>query len=177
MKAKGKLPDVTLVFKDNQQVKVHKVVLGQNKMDNICKFHMFGYCKLQKECEKKHFEEECKEGSHCKAIKTCEMRHPKMCKIMVMEGLCHYADKCAYKHQIYLNSGGLPNITVQDDVNTLKIEVDNLKSTIKLLIKSRDEEKILKRSIKDLKDEVKQLSASNEYIKEQIALIEEDSDT
>ena len=38
-------------------------------MDNICKFHKFGYCKLQDECEKQPVKEEYVEGYNCKVIK------------------------------------------------------------------------------------------------------------
>ena len=129
---------------------------------------------MKSECEKKHLKEECKEGSHCKVIKTCAMRHPQMCRRYVMEGVCHFAEKCAYKHKTSSNSHG---DTVQDDVHKLKREVDNLKSAVKVLMKNREEEDILKKSIKDITDEVKLLSASNKYIKEQIDLLEKDSDT
>ena len=50
-------------------------------MNNICKFHKFGYCKLKYKCGKGHVNIECLEGSHYKDVQTCALRHPKMCKI------------------------------------------------------------------------------------------------
>ena len=93
---------------DCQQVEGHRVVLTSDwwKMENICKFYKFGYCKLRDQCEKNHVKEECKDGSHCKAIKICVLRHPKMCKRFVFEGICGFGDMCSYNHKKVLNQHG-----------------------------------------------------------------------
>ena len=106
-------------------------------MDTICKFHKFGYCKLKTQCEKPHVNKECAEGSHCKVIKTCPLRHPKMCKWIVMEGVCHYGEKCAYNHKKVFNSQDGNNDKVLEDVKALKADVINLKNTIKLLMQNK----------------------------------------
>ena len=58
----------------------------------------------------------------------------------------------------------------------MKVEVDSLKGIIKTLVKNIEEEEGLKKSIKDIKEEIKILSASNQYIKKKIDLIENESD-
>ena len=93
-----------------------------------------------------------------------------------MEGHCHFAEKCAYAHQKKSNSQNGYNDTVHDDVEKLKVEVDSLKVIIKSLMNNRKEEEFLNKSIKDMREEIKILSASNEYIKKQIDLIENNSD-
>ena len=94
----------------------------------------------------------------------------------MIEGHCHFAEKCAYAHQKKSNSQNGYDDTVHDDVEKLKVEVDCLKVIIKSLMKNRKEEEVLVKSIKDMKEEIKILSASNKYIKKQIDLIEDDSD-
>ena len=89
-----------------------------------------------------------------------------------MERLCHFEDKCAYKHQRILNSQEEYNTNVCEDVKKLKAEVENLKNTIKSLMKNWKEEE----SVEEIKTEIKLLTASYKYIREQIYLLEEDSD-
>ena len=40
---------------------------------------MFGFLKLQNNCTEVHVKREYKEKSHCRMIKTCQLRGPKMC--------------------------------------------------------------------------------------------------
>ena len=54
-------------------------------MEKICKFNKFGYCKYKEECNKDHVNEECKYGYKCEHVKTCALRHPKMCKRIVVQ--------------------------------------------------------------------------------------------
>ena len=145
-------------------------------MDNLCKFHKFGYCKLKTQCEKQHVNKECAEGSHCRVMKTCPLRHPKMCKRIVMEGVCHYGEKCAYNHKKVLKSQDGNNDKVLEDVKALKADVTNIKNTIKLLMQNKEDETILKKLIEDIKNDIILLTASNKYIKEQLDLLEEDTD-
>ena len=59
-------------------------------------------------------------------------------------GLCHYREKCAYKHKKVLNSQD-GNNEVLEDVKGLKADVINLKNTIKLLVQKKEDETILKK--------------------------------
>ena len=88
-----------------------------------------------------------------------------MCKIIVMEGLCHFREKCAYNHQRKDNWQSDYNNDLHDDEKKLQEEVDSLKSTIQSLIKTRKECDQLKKSVEDIKEEVKLLTKSNDDIK------------
>ena len=68
-------------------------------------------------------------------------------------------------HQRISNSQDEYNNTVYEDVKKWKVEVDCLKNTIKSLMKKREEEEMLKESVKEIKTEIKLLSASNKYMK------------
>ena len=69
--------------------------------EEICKYHKFGYCKyIQIGCKSQHYDEICQDGFACKNIKTCFMRHPKLCKMVATKGFCRFGNinKCAYSH-------------------------------------------------------------------------------
>ena len=66
-------------------------------MENICKFNKFGYCKYKEECKKDHVKEECKYGYKCEHVKTCALWHLKMCKMILLEGLCGFGEKVCLK--------------------------------------------------------------------------------
>ena len=57
-----------------------------------------------------------------------------------------------------------------------KVEVGSLKGIIKTLVKNREEEEGLKKLIKDIIEQIKILSASNQYINKKIDLLENESD-
>ena len=103
------------------------------------------------------------------------MRHQKMCIRNVMEGLCHFGAKCAYKRKRMSNSQDDSKDTVSEDLQKLRVEVDDLKNTINILVSNRDQEESLKKSMEKIKAGIKILVASNRYIKEQIDPLEEDS--
>ena len=94
-----------------------------------------------------------------------------------MEGPFHFGEKFAYKHKqispFYYGS----KETVHEDFKTLKEEVNCLKETIKILIENIDEEELLKKSLEEIKAEIRILAASNRYIQEQaeVDLLDEDS--
>ena len=102
-------------------------------------FYKFGFCKFKQSCKKDHVKEECRSGIYCEHIKTCTLRHPKMCKRIILEGLCQFGEKCAYRHYRRPNLQGEGNANVLEKVNSLKAEVDTLKNTLKMLISIREE--------------------------------------
>ena len=63
-----------------------------------CQFDKFEFCRYKQECKRRHFVEECKDLSMCKAIKSCLKRHPKTCKKFV-SGHCRFQMDCPYKHE------------------------------------------------------------------------------
>ena len=143
-------------------------------MDSSCQFFKFGYCKLKDDCEKNHVKEECRDGLQCKAIKTCSLRHPKMCKRVVLEGLCRYGEGCAYNHKRSLHGLRINDDAIQEDINKLKTEVEVLKNTIKLLVSIREEGNILEKSVKDIEGEIKLLKAENKELLKRIQHVEDD---
>ena len=54
---------------------------------------------------------------------------------------------------------------LHDNVKNLKEEVDSLKNAIQSLIKTREEGDWLKKSVEDIKEEIKLLTKSNKEIK------------
>ena len=74
-----------------------------------------------------------------------------MCKRIVLEGLCGFGEKCAYRHEIRNNFIDLEHESVNEDVKILKAEVNMLKKALESLTYIREECEELKRSIKDIK--------------------------
>ena len=56
-------------------------------VENVCRFHKFGFCKFKSDCKNKHIEEICEEKS---CDKKCDKRHPKPCKYFVNFGDCKW---------------------------------------------------------------------------------------
>ena len=142
-------------------------------MEGLCQFHKYGFCKLKDECPNLHVKEECTNGLFCKTIQSCALRHPKMCRRMVLEGLCQFKDKCAYKHKKTMNSQSVDN-DVHEDVKKLKDEVITLKSTIISIVKTREKGDILENTVKGLREEIEIIKASNKQIVEHIKQMEKD---
>lgn len=143
-------------------------------MDNICRFNKFGYCKYKDKCKKDHVNEECRDGHYCESVKTCTLRHPKMCKRIILEGLCGFAEKCAYSHKRRSNLSSLENANIHEEVKILKAEVDALKKVLKSLIAIREESEDLKKAVEDIKDEIKFLDSSNREVVSKIIKLEKD---
>ena len=164
------------MYEENELIAAHRASLISNrrKMDYICKHNKFGYCKLKDECEKYHVNEECKDGIHCKAIKACPLRHPKMCRRIVLEGLCGFGEKCAYNHKTRLNLHGVDNDDIHEDVKKLREEVKQLKITLEVITSIQREGEILKDSIKELEEDIKLLKTSNKALVKRITELEED---
>ena len=137
-------------------------------MDSACPFFKFGYCKLKDDCARVHVKEECKDGLQCKVIKTCFLRHPKMCKRIVLEGICGYKERCAYNHKIGFHVNNVNDGAIQEDVNNLKTEVENLKNTIESLVSIRQEFDKITNSVKDIKKEIYMLKAGNKEVEKRI---------
>ena len=62
------ITDVTLLLEDKKLFEGHRVFLSSDK-DNVCKYYIFGYFKLQNNCTQDHVKRKCKEGSDCRMIK------------------------------------------------------------------------------------------------------------
>ena len=150
------MSDVTLVQKDYHKIQVFSVVLSQvfTNMDYICKYNKFGFCKLKDQCKKYHVNEACKEGSFCGQITICPLRHPKLCKRIVMEEHCKFQERCAYNHKRRHNIQFEEKHELHEDVKNLKAELDILKTTFKSILSVRAEVEFLNNSLKYIKEEI-----------------------
>ena len=59
-------------------------------MSDICQHFLFGYCRYNEKCFKKHVEKVC-DDNKCE-IEMCELRHPKKCLYFEQFGYCKYGD-------------------------------------------------------------------------------------
>ena len=122
---------------------------------NVCRFFKFGFCKFKLQCRYKHVTEVC-DDKKC-IPKTCQKRHPRMCKYFVNYGSCKLGTTCAYAHKIQRNEeiGRLEQkleeltkiINGKDDV------IKNLASKIEDLVKKNNEKDgIIEKLVKDVKE-------------------------
>ena len=65
-----------------------------------------------------------------------------MCIRVVMEGLGHFGEKCAYKHKQISPFHYRSKETVDEDLKTLKEELNYLKETIKILMENRGQKEL-----------------------------------
>ena len=117
-------------------------------MEGLCQFHKYGFCKLKVECQNRHVQEECTTGLHCKSIKTCALRHPKMSRRIVFR----FGEKCAYKHKLIITSQSLDNHEIHEDDKNLMLEVDIIKNIMNTLVSKRVKGELLENSVKGLKE-------------------------
>ena len=75
---------------------------------------------------------------------------------IMMEGPCHFGEKCVYKHDRLFNSQDEFQDKFIEDFNKLKKkQVIDVKRTIKILTSNKYEEKSIKKSMKDIIAEIK----------------------
>ena len=100
---------------------------------SICKFNKFGFCKFGGKCNRKHENKLCK-NKDCE-VKSCPLRHPRMCRFFLEFNYCKFGSYCRYKHEKYSN-----------EVSTKEIE--DLKNTLECL-KNEIAKKVEEIDIKD----------------------------
>ena len=64
---------------------------------NVCGFFKFGYCKFRNKCRKMHVSEKC-ERKTCD-IKSCNLRHPKICRYFRDRKFCKFGEWCCFDHK------------------------------------------------------------------------------
>ena len=101
----------------------------------VCLFNKFGYCKFGPTCFKNHVETEC-EKDHCE-IRSCPLRHPKICRYFRDQGYCKFGEFCRFKHfnenKIYIDkiSEMVKEINkLASVIEQKEKEIENLKSEI-----------------------------------------------
>ena len=65
----------------------------------MCLHQKIGFCKFKEKCIKRNLDEECKYLGNCRSKKTCDKRHPKLCRRYVLEGSCSYNERWDYLHK------------------------------------------------------------------------------
>ena len=65
--------------------------MAESNLPVVCLFNKFGFCKFSLKCRKMHTEEICD-------VRTCSLRHPKICKYFAWRGFCKFGDFCRFKH-------------------------------------------------------------------------------
>ena len=136
--------------------------------DQICQHHKYGYCKFQKQCQKKHLKGQCEALGACKEIKTCNKRHPKPCKRSILETFCKFGLDCAYAH--IENYNNKLEATVIHHIASMKAEIIELKEVIQRLTPL---DHTLK-EIEHLKQEINKLKNENAKILNKIHILDED---
>ena len=136
--------------------------------DQICQHHKFGYCKFQKQCQKKHLEGQCEALGACKEIKTCNKRHPKACKRFIHDTLCKFGLDCAYAH--IENDNSKLEATVIYHIANMKAEIIELKEVIQRLVPLDQ----TVNEIEHLKQEINKLKTENADIVNKINILQED---
>ena len=142
----------------------------------MCQYYKFGYCKFKHQCHKEHVETKCEALSAFRDIKCCHKRHPKVCKRFALEIFCKYGEHCAYEHIVKDQSKGEVDELVEDMKN-IKAELDILKNTVKSLSQIKEEGKVIKKSIHDLKADIKNIKAENLQMSRKIGQLEEEMET
>ena len=149
-------------------------------MEIICNYYKYGYCKFKDDCENEHENKECTNGSLCNEVRACPFRHPRMCKMMIMEGLCKRGQTCAYNHKLRLSHDKEEIKSLQEDVKNLNAEINDMKETLNSLISIKQEASQIQKDVMDIKEEIKLLSNENrETVLKIIALkdeLQEDTD-
>ena len=63
----------------------------------VCSYFKFGYCKFLEKCRLVHIIEPCRNTSG--GIKTCNLRHPKVCKFYRDYRRCKFWEWCYFLHR------------------------------------------------------------------------------
>ena len=119
--------------------------MDKDCLEKYCNFYQTGYCKFKEKCCKKHEHEICKSSDNC-TEKDCIKIHPKLCKYFSKYGKCIHNNNCAYKHTENVNDQikvleamMLLVLKQQEELESLKEEVNVLKSSVQILIKTKED--------------------------------------
>ena len=93
----------------------------------VCNYQKFGFCKYKDLCKNHHLKETCKNLSACVNSKSCQKRHPRVCRKQAIEGVCRFGAACAYHHQEENNNA------------EINVKVDELEKTVKEMAEKKDE--------------------------------------
>ena len=97
---------------------------------NVCRYFKFGYCKFLEQCRLMHISEKCTNPS-CE-IKTCNLRHPKVCKFYRDYRRCKFGEWCYFLHK---ENENIDNKTIED----LRVDMNEKRDVIEKKLKEIDE--------------------------------------
>ena len=63
---------------------------------NVCRYNKFGHCKYSEKCKFLHISEKCQNNS-CE-IKSCKLRHPRVCNYFRDYKRCKFGEWCSFEH-------------------------------------------------------------------------------
>ena len=92
----------------------------------VCKHFKFGFCKFGKRCNKQHLKEIC-QTEDCK-LKTCNKRHPKICKFFFVNQVCKFGDACCYKHKFSTH-----HCNILEQISSLQATISSMSESIQTL--------------------------------------------
>ena len=93
---------------------------------SFCKHFKFGYCKFGEKCLKRHLKETC-QTNDCNS-KSCNKRHPKICKFFSLNQVCKFGDACCYKHKLSASHSNL-----LEEISALHAIIPSIKDSIQAL--------------------------------------------
>ena len=115
---------------------------------NVYRYYKFGFCKFSERCRFLHVDEECR-NKECE-VRSCTLRHPKICKYVRDYNICKFGEWCFFKHiNIIENSVDKEEIAEKLEkltklINEKDILIKDLAEKIKVL-----EERVLKDNSKE----------------------------
>ena len=93
---------------------------------NVCKHFKFGFCKFGERCNKHHLKEIC-QTEDCN-LKTCNKRHPKICKFFSVNQVCKFSDACCYKHKLSTH-----HCNILEQISSLHATISSMSESIQTL--------------------------------------------
>ena len=93
---------------------------------HVCKHFKFGFCKFGEKCRKQHLKETC-QTYDCQ-VKTCNKRHPRICKYFSVNQICKFGDTCCYKHKLSTH-----HCNILEQVSSLHATISSLSESIQAL--------------------------------------------
>ena len=136
----------------------------------VCKFNQTGYCKYGSKCNRYHENELCNENI-CDQNK-CTKRHSKECKYFKTNNYCQFGSGCGFNHSETLSKEEFEILRLE--VMNVKAEIETLKNTVKVLSVNKEEEQVLTKEIKLLKEETGNIQLDDHKMLQKIEQFEED---
>ena len=95
----------------------------------ICAHFKTGFCKHRENCRNLHVTEICNKVN---CDRTCQNRHPHVCRYFSLWGRCKFNDSCAYLHQL---ASDPVLLTLQEEIQSLKRKVEEMNIQVNALQK------------------------------------------